>query len=107
MITFAGMMRCSSPCNSELQLTAAGQGTSSADTEELSIQIAQLEDTIEMYKEALEKFENDSREVQAKVILDLDLVKRSDLDEALRKGQSLETSECRVEPSCCPQDVSS
>ena len=74
----------------------AGATTNASNTDDLLIQIAHLEDTIEQYKQVIETFESDSRDAQAKVILDLDLVKRTDLDEALRKGKVLETSELRV-----------
>lgn len=79
------------------QLSAGNQaGGGRADSSDLEIQIAQLEDTVEMYRQTLERFQSDSRDAQAKVILDLDLVKRADLDEALRKARSLEDGVWKV-----------
>jgi mitotic spindle assembly checkpoint protein MAD1 len=55
-----------------------------------SVNIVELQRQVNIYRQAIDDFQSDNRETQAKAILDLDLVKRSDLTSALDRCKQLE-----------------
>jgi predicted type IV restriction endonuclease len=55
--------------------------------------VAELERQIELYRRAIDEYQGDNRDSQAKAILELDLVKRSDLNAALEKSKALQEGE--------------
>jgi hypothetical protein len=63
--------------------TGAVSSSTTEDATELRRQIA-------LYRKAIDDFQEDNRDNQAKAILDLDLVKRADLTAALDKCKALE-----------------
>ena len=55
-----------------------------------SANVVELQRQVNLYRRAIDDFQSDNRDTQAKAILDLDLVKRSDLISALDRCKQLE-----------------
>jgi len=55
-----------------------------------STNVEELQRQVSLYRRAIDDFQSDNRDTQAKAILDLDLVKRSDLTSALDHCKQLE-----------------